>query len=309
MTNGDITAGLGLGCWEIGGMGISEPDYEGAARLVRKAYDLGIRHFDTALDYGEGASEEILGRALSHRREDLVLASKVAATGRIEVKRAIDLSCRRMATDYIDIYYIHWPKSGFDLRPMMEGLEDARREGKIRFIGVSNFSVSDMEQVGQVGRIDAHQLCYNLLWRYPERDVIPYCIDHGIKIITFSTIAQGLLSDKVRAPETFEAGDARAATLYYRSDVWPALRPEVERLQGFARSASRPLSALALQWVLSRNGVHGALVGARSAAQIQHNIEAAAGSLPETVARELTLLSDAAMKRVPDEGNIFLYYP
>jgi myo-inositol catabolism protein IolS len=309
MSSGAIPRGLGLGCWELGGMGAAGPDAGDSMRMTRHAYDLGVRHFDTAQGYGGGASEAILGAALQDRRDDVCYASKTHAMSREEVKEAVEVSCRRLATGYIDIFYIHWPRTGLDLRPMMEGLEEARAGGKIRFIGVSNFSVDHMEQAGEAGRIDVHQLCYNLLWRYPERDVIPYCRERGIEVITYSTIAQGLLSDKTRGPETFGPGDDRAKTLYYRSDVWPGLRPEIEKMQAFARHASTPLSTLALQWVLSRPGVYGSLVGVRSETQIRLNVDAARGRLSSEVADELSALSDDAMQRIPDEGNIFLYYP
>jgi myo-inositol catabolism protein IolS len=309
MRSGSIPRGLGLGCWELGGMGAAGPDAADSTRMIRRAGDLGVRHFDTAQGYGGGASEAILGAALKDRREEVCVASKTHAMGREDVKKAVEVSCRRMGTDYIDIFYIHWPKRGLDLRPMMEGLEEARSEGTIRFIGVSNFGIDHMQQAGEAGRIDCHQLCYNLLWRYPERDVIPYCRERGIEVITYSSIAQGLLSDKTRAPETFGPGDDRAKTLYYRGDVWPGLRPQIEQMQALACRMSTPLSTLALQWVLSRPGVHGSLVGARSEAQIRLNVEAAGGTLTNKVADELVALSDGAMRQIPDEGNIFLYHP
>ena len=113
---------------------------------------------------------------------------------------------RRLRRDWLDLFYIHWPKTGLDLRPMMEALEALRAQGKIRFIGVSNFSVTNMENASQGGRIDAHQLCYNLLWRYPETEIIPWCSAHGVALVTYSSIAQGLLSDTPRAPSSFEKG-------------------------------------------------------------------------------------------------------
>ena len=108
----------------------------------------------------------------------------------------IDQSLVRLQTDVIDLYYIHWPRQGQDLRPWMEGLEAARQQGKIRAVGVSNFSVDQMAQVATVGRIDAHQLCYNLVWRFAERAVIPYCREQQIAVTTYSSVAQGVLTGK-----------------------------------------------------------------------------------------------------------------
>src|SRR5262245_56265899 len=140
----------------------------------------GITHFDTASGYGGGRSEELIGQFLSGRREQVFLASK-AAIDEMDaglMLAQVDKSRQRLQTDQIDLYYIHWPRSGKDLRPLMEGLEKARRQGKIGAIGVSNFSVEQMRQVGEVGQINAHQLCYNLFWRFDEREVIPYCAEN-----------------------------------------------------------------------------------------------------------------------------------
>src|SRR3972149_8603641 len=146
-----------------------------------------------------------------------------------------------------------------DLRPMMEALETERTRGRIRLIGVSNFSVRDMESVHEVGRIDACQFCYNLLWRHPERDVIPYCREHGITLVSYSSIAQGLLGDTLKGPERFPQGDARRATLYYLPKVWPHVRPALVSMQEIARKTGEPLSRLALRWVPGRPGVGSAL--------------------------------------------------
>ncbi len=166
-----------------------------------------------------------------------------------------------------------------------------------------------MEQVSEVGRIDVHQLCYNLLWRYPERDVIPYCRQKGIALVTYSSIAQGLLSDTSRGPESFAEGDERARTLYYRADVWPRLRPSVEAMQQAARRHGAPLSDAALQWVLAQAGIRASLVGARSRDQLVRNAAAARAPLDAALAAELEGLSAEAMRAIPDEGNIFLFYP
>lgn len=192
---------------------------------------------------------------------------------------------------------------------MMEALEALRARGKVRYIGVSNFSVPDLESAEEAGRIDAYQLCYNLLWRYPERDVIPWCRTHSVSIITYSSIAQGLLSDTPRAPDLFQEGDARRNTLYYRSDVWPHVRDGVEEMRKIAHGAGASLSALAIQWVLGREGIAASLVGARTRDQISSNLAAAKVGLSRSVEAELTRLSDRLMAGIPDVGNIFLFYP
>ena len=178
----------------------SAPGAEDARLLgaIEAAYDAGIRHFDTAGGYGDGHSEEIYGRFLEGRRPEIFLASKSnpTETTAAAMTAEIDASLRRLKTDYIDLYYIHWPRSGADMRPRMEALEAARAQGKIRAAGVSNFSVAQMREVQEAGRIDAHQLGYNLIWRYAEDDLIPFCAEHDIAVVTYSTLAHGILTGK-----------------------------------------------------------------------------------------------------------------
>ena len=192
---------------------------------------------------------------------------------------------------------------------MMEGLEELRSRGLLRMIGVSNFSVKDMQSAGEAARIDVTQICYNLLWRFPERDVIPYCIKNGISIVTYSTIAQGLLSDTPRSPDSFAKGDARAGTVYYTPEVWPHVRESVQAMQAAAKRAGLPLSTLAIRWVLSRPGVVSVLVGARSMEQVEANVRAVSAAIPQKAEQELTALSVEAWRHLPDVGNIFLFYP
>jgi myo-inositol catabolism protein IolS len=300
--------GLGLGCWEFSDIGTGAPRDEESIRTIREARDMGIVHFDTAQSYGDGHSESVVGAALEGAPGVLV-ASKSHPTDKQGAAQTVQESLRRLRRSSLDLFYIHWPRTGFDLRPMMEGLEQLRSRGVIRMIGVSNFSVADMENASQAGHIDVYQACYNLLWRFPERQVIPYCMAHGISLVTYSTIAQGLLSDTPRAPGSFARGDARANTVYYRPDVWPGVRDIVRDMQAVARQAGLPLSTLAIRWVLSRPGVTSVLVGSRSVAQIRDNVDAVASPLPPDAEKQLTALSEEAGKRLPDVGNIFLFYP
>jgi myo-inositol catabolism protein IolS len=304
-----IPKGVGLGCWQFGDMGSGTPADDTSVALIQEAYRRGIRHFDTAHDYGMGHSEEVLGRGIEPFSERAFVSTKMHAAGKRETIAGVEQSLARMKRQWIDLFYVHWPKTGFDIRPMMEGLELLRTQGKIRLIGVSNFSVKDMDMASEAGRIDAHQLCYNLLWRYPERDIIPYCIAHGIAVVTFSSIAQGLLSDTPRSPDSFEEGDARGKTLYFRSDVWPFVRDAAAAMREVARKGSTSLSTLAIRWVLGRPGIVSSLVGARRVEQIASNVAAANGSIEPAVAEELTRLSSEAMRHIPDVGNIFLFYP
>ena len=270
-----------------------------------------ICHFDTASDYGDGASERLIGEFMAGRRQQLFLASKAS----LDVMDAdlmlakVDESLARLQTDRIDLYYIHWPRQGQDMRPLMEGLERAREQGKIRAIGVSNFSVAQMEQISQVGRIDAHQLCYNLFWRCAEEEIIPYCQRHAIAVVTYSTIAQGILTGKFPRQPRFAAGDQRANTVHFEATVWPHIFEAVEELKQLALSIDRPLTHLAIRWVLQQPGINTAVVGANSSAQVEHNAAALVGEIPESVFERMTAISDRVIAMMPDTGNMYRYYP
>ena len=195
------------------------------------------------------------------------------------------------------------------MRPVMEGLEKARRLSKIQAIGVSNFSVEHMELVSEVGTINAHQLCYNLLWRYPERDLIPYCLEHDIAVVTYSSLAQGILAGEFSRHPRFKDGDQRSTTVFFDPDVWPYVYEAVEQLKTLAQELERPLAHLAIRWVAQQPGVTSVLVGARNAAEVRENAAAMSSDIPQEVFDRMTEISDQVTPFIPDVGNIFRYYP
>jgi aryl-alcohol dehydrogenase-like predicted oxidoreductase len=271
----------------------------------------GLSHFDTASGYGQGRSEELIGQFLSGRRQAVYLASKASGDemdGRWMLEQ-VEQSLRRMQTDHIDLYYIHWPRTGLDLRPAMEGLETARSQGKIGAIGVSNFSVANMQQAAEAGTIDAHQLCYNLLWRFAEKDVIPYCREHQIAVVTYSSIAQGILTGKFPRQPQLQARDQRARTVHFDEDVWPYVYAGVEELKELAATIDRSLTHLAIRWVLHHPGITAVVVGARTPEQVEENVQALVGEIPEAVLAGMTSISDAVMPAIPDTGNPYRYHP
>lgn len=303
--------GLGLGCWSYGGDGVNPPHDDKALAIIRNAPEQGIIHLDTAQDYGAGHSEEVIGRAVSGMRDRYFIASKAhQVNNAAQVIRLVEQSLERLRTDWLDLFYIHWPHSGMDLRPTMEGLETCRSRRLIRQIGVSNFSVENMEQASREGRIDVHQLGYSLLWRFAEADILPWCRERGVFTIAYSPIAQGLLSDRGTDLSRRSPEDPRSKTIYYRPDVWEWLRPLVEKMQDTAARTDLSLSQLALRWVLKASSVDGAVSGASSLAQLENHGECLNRNNDDTKAfAELLALSDEAMINMPDEGNIFQYHP
>jgi myo-inositol catabolism protein IolS len=291
----------------------STPSEEDAHLMaaIEAAYEHGIRHFDTAAGYGNGHSEELYGRFLKRRREQIYLASKSdAAEMTAEAMLAeVDASLSRLQTDTIDLYYIHWPRSGRDMRPTMEGLERARQQGKVCAVGVSNFSVGQMRQVQEVGAIDAHQLGYNLLWRYAEDELIPFCVEHRIAVVTYSSIAHGILTGKFGPTPDLSPRDQRHTILPFRSDIWPHVYDGVEKLKAIAAEMDRPLMHLAIRWILTRPGITSVVVGARNRVQSEANARALTGAIPDEVFNRMTAISDEIVAHVPNAGNLFNHYP
>ncbi len=298
----------------LGGTAFGEQSDQAWLAIMEAALAAGINHFDTASGYDQGRSETLIGQFLAaqpNRRRQIFLASKTSADEMTaqSMLEQVDKSLARLQTDVIDLYYIHWPRQGKDMRPAMEGLEKARQQGKIQAVGVSNFSVEQMEQVAEVGKIDAHQLGYSLFWRFPEREIIPYCRTNGIAVVTYSSIAQGILTGKFARHPQFARDDKRPTTLLFEERLWPHVYEGVEQLKAIAKTVQRPLPQLAIRWVLQQKDVTTAVVGARTAAQVQENAQALEGELPVHIFEQMTAISGAVLQHVPNTGNVYRYNP
>ncbi len=203
---GEKIAAIGLGTWRIGG-GMS-PDYskdKEAVEAIRYAINLGMNHIDTAEIYGGGHAEELVGEAIKElRRDDVFITSKVWHTNLKydDVLKACERSLRRLQTDYIDLYLIHWPSSRIPLSETMRALERLYDEGKIRYVGVSNFSASQVEEARSYlshADVVANQVEYSLYERHIERDLMPYSLNTGVTIIAYSPLGKGRLVREVSA--------------------------------------------------------------------------------------------------------------
>jgi myo-inositol catabolism protein IolS len=313
-----IPSRLGLGCWEYGGIGEAGPGRAEARALIARALDLGVLHLDTAEGYGDGESERIVGEALREwararggaPRAEPFVASKAALRATApEAVAAVEGSLRRLGLERIDLYYIHWPRRGVDPAPMLEGLESCRERGLVGALGVSNFSVADMEAASRAGRIEFHQLCWNPLWRKAERELVPYCAERGIGFVLYSPLAQGLLA-RPRSGRSRKAGDPRDGNVFHDPEVKGRLDPILERMRALAAEGGLELGELALRWASSRPLAASVVAGASSAAQLEENERACrAGPLEGALAEAFEGLSLEADAVVPDVGNIFRYYP
>lgn len=293
----EITA-VGLGCWPMGAGYWGKCDDADSIRTIHKALDVGINFLDTAPAYNRGRSEEVVGQGLVGRREDVVLSTKVSAAPD-QIRRSLDDSLRRLQTDYVDVFFVHWPNRSQSLAQTMETLEALRREGRIRAVGVSNFTVEMMTMASHYGTVDVVQPPYNLIWRFIEDDVRPYSLEHNIGIVTYSSLAQGLLTGTLRLNTALGGDDQRPRSILWQSENYGKCLYTTERLRPIAEALDVSLSQLALRWLISQPGVTSALVGARMPEEIAEDASVTDWDLPEKVMDDIQEISDEVYLSMP----------
>jgi myo-inositol catabolism protein IolS len=306
LPNTDIEVSrVAMGCWALAGDATWGPqDESDAVAGIHAALDEGITLFDTAELYGDGLSEQILGRALAGRRGRAVIASKFGPDHNApdDLAAACERSLKYLGTDYIDLYQVHWPSRTVPLADTWAALERLRQQGKVRAIGVSNFGPGDLADLLGVGRPASNQVPYNLLMRAVEFRILPACLAQGIGVLCYSPLMVSLLTGKYAAADEVPAG--RARTRHFSSS-----RPETRHgepgceaetfaalggIWQIAAELGRPMSDVALAWLLHRPGVTSVLGGIRNPEQARRNAAAAELMLPDDVLAEL----DAATEPV-----------
>ncbi len=272
---------IALGTWAIGGSEWGAVDEREAINACRAIFDHGINIIDTAAIYGLGRAEEVVGKAMAEhgRREDFYIATKaglrktggrVVTDGRpASILEEIDLSLRRLGTDYVDLYQLHWPDSLVPLEETATAFAQLLQSGKIRAIGVSNCTAAQMEQFQKVAPLHSNQPPMNLFERQVEHDDLPYCRKHGIGVLAWSALCRSLLTGKIRADQTFPAGDIRAADPKFQPPRIAQYVQAVAALDTYAQKHyGKRVLHLALRWLLDQPGVSVALWGARNAQQL-----------------------------------------
>jgi len=269
---------IALGTWAIGGWMWGGADDDASVDTIRKAVDAGINLIDTAPVYGFGHSEEVVGKALKGIRERAVIATKVAldwSGGGIRrnataarIRQEVEDSLRRLQTDHIDLYQVHWPDPLVPQEETAGELEKLRREGKILAIGVSNYTPAQMDAFRAHAPLAAVQPPYNLFERAIEQDVLPYAKAHELAVLAYGPLCRGLLSGRMRADTTFGGDDLRQSDPKFQPPRYAQYLAAVEALARFARERhGKPVLALAIRWVLDQ-GPTVALWGARRPDQL-----------------------------------------
>jgi aryl-alcohol dehydrogenase-like predicted oxidoreductase len=291
---------VGFGCWEVGG-GYGEVEEADFARAVDRALDLGINCFDTAEGYGMGASEQALGRALGHRRDEAVVVTKFGMnyrdmpnlrdSSRARVVASIDKSLKNLGTDWVDVYLVHWPDRLTPFEETMAALDDLVREGKVRHVGLSNFKLEEIEACMRVRNVDVVQYGWNMFDRRMQREILPYCEAHGIGFMAYGSLCFGLLTGTFTEDMDFGSGDWRARQgkmgnikmfeALFGADTFPRNVRAVEELKEIAARYGKSLPQLALGWAIAHRAVSTALVGCRTVAEVEDNAGAVGWSISD----------------------------
>jgi aryl-alcohol dehydrogenase-like predicted oxidoreductase len=278
--SGATTSRIGLGTWAIGGWMWGGTDEALSISTIRSAVERGITLIDTAPAYGFGRSEEIVGKALAEGglRDKVQIATKVGLAwkdGRVfrdsrpaRIRKEIDDSLRRLRTDYIDLYQVHWPDLETPIAETARTLEDLRRRGKIRAIGVSNYSPAQMDAFRGVARLDAVQPPYNLFEREIDADVLPYAKGTGLTVLSYGALCRGLLSGRMNSETRFDGDDLRKVDPKFQGERFHQYLAAVDQLRKLAHERfGKSVLALAVRWVLDQ-GPTIALWGARNPGQL-----------------------------------------
>jgi aryl-alcohol dehydrogenase-like predicted oxidoreductase len=272
---------IALGTWAIGGWMWGGTDEAEAIRTIQAAVDRGITLIDTAPVYGFGRSEEIVGKALAEggRRNRAVIATKVGLdwidgqpfrnAGKARIYKEVEDSLKRLRTDVIDLYQVHWPDPKVPVEETATAMAELLRTGKIRAIGVSNFSPAQMEAFRKVAPLHTAQPPYNLFERAVERDVLPYCRDNNLVALAYGALCRGLLAGRMNGQTQFSGDDLRKQDPKFQAPRFAQYLAAVERLDRFAQeNYGKHIIHLALRWILDRQGSTIALWGARRPDQL-----------------------------------------
>jgi aryl-alcohol dehydrogenase-like predicted oxidoreductase len=272
---------VALGTWAMGGWMWGGTDERESIATIRAALDQGVNLIDTAPVYGFGVSEEIVGKAIqtADLRSHAIISTKVGVewrdgtvyrnATRARIMREIDDSLRRLRTDHIDIYHVHWPDPLVPIEETAEAMYTLYEQGKIGAIGVSNFSVPQMERFRKVAPLHVLQPPYNLFERDIEREILPYCRAHGIVTLGYGALCRGLLSGRMRADTAFKGDDLRQLDPKFQPPRYVQYLAAVQRLDQLAHDRfQRRVIHLAVRWMLDQ-GISVALWGARHPDQLQ----------------------------------------
>ncbi len=278
---------IGYGAWGIGGKPFwSTAGDNESIKSIRKAFDSGINFFDTAPVYGFGHSERLIAKALKGKRDQIILATKLGLRWKKEtlgslrrdssvesIRFEIEESLKNLETDCIDLYQVHWPDLETPFAETMEELMKLKESGKIRHIGLSNFSKKEMEECLKHGEVVSLQSKYNMLERDLAKEEIPFCVEQKLGIIPYSPLASGILTGKYDKTTKFKDWRSKGMLGHFSGEIFEGYIDIVEELKKIASKYGKKVHHLAINWLLAQEGISTAIIGVKTAAQVEENLQ------------------------------------
>lgn len=308
--NNENLSSVGFGCWAIGGTWNNTEDYK-SIETIKKAVELGINFFDVAPIYGMGHSEIILGKALKdYDRKSLFIATKCGliwdknkvvtkSISRESLYKELNASLERLQTSYVDLYQIHWPFEGMELEEGMATLMEMKAKGLIRYIGLSNFSLKDTKKCMELAEISTLQGLYNMLEPNSEiyhhkqleyrtaNELLPLCKDYGMAFLPYSPLMQGLLTGEFKLENNFDSSDDRAKNPKLNGERFLNYYNCVEELKKIAQEIEKPLSQIAINWLIAQKEIGPVICGAQTPQQIEENIKSTTWQLEKKTVEKI----------------------
>ncbi len=289
-----------FGAWAVGGWMWGGAEESESIAAIQASIDHGVTTIDTAAVYGQGYGEEVVGKAIQGRRDQVQIATKCGMTwdipggsdpwetddrhgAKITIRRnsrpdSIPIECerslQRLGVETIDLYQVHWPDTTTPVEDTMAALLKLQEQGKIRAIGVSNYDATWIKKAAAAGPLASLQPPYSLIQRKIEPDILPICREHGIGVIVYSPLERGLLTGKVTADREFPAGDHRTKHKFFSPENRQLVLDSLAKIQPIADQHQASLAQVVINWTIQEPGITAALVGARNVAQAIHNAEA-----------------------------------
>ncbi len=293
--NGPELTEIGFGAWAIGGpwqYGWGEQDDKQSLAAMERALELGINWIDTAAVYGLGHSEELVGQIIKNRRESIFVATKCGLVwneqGKVShdispenIRRECENSLRRLNTDYIDLYQIHWPDEKTPVEKAWETMLSLKDEGKVKYVGVSNFDEKQLMACMKLGQVQSLQPQYSMVRRVIDEKVIPYCRENEIGIVAYSPMMSGLLTGKFDLQRLAEDDWRRNYWVFQEPFLSKALE-FVDEIRPLAEKYGQTPLQLSIAWVLRRKGITSAIVGARRPEQVEEIVKAAGWAIEDS---------------------------
>jgi aryl-alcohol dehydrogenase-like predicted oxidoreductase len=310
---------IAFGAWAIGGWMWGGSEEKEAISAIHAAYDAGITTIDTAPVYGFGKSEELVGRAMKDKRRDSYqILTKFGMnwmteegeyffdstdndgrpfkmykwSSRKRVMQECEESLRRLKTDYIDLYQIHWPDRSTAVNESFEAVQQLIEEGKVRAAGVCNYTVELVEEALKTIQLVSNQVPYSLINRSIEENVLPQALEKGLSIIPYSPLQRGLLTGKIKPGHQFSEGDTREGNRFYTAENIRRTNDLLEKLKPIAEAHDASIAQLVINWTINRPGIGTVLVGARNAQQVHSNRGALDFTLNSDEMRRITEIAD-----------------